>query len=468
MLASSTAVMLATLIGVALPGGPGPLPNAAVPLDRWLTRSGDDPRWSAPGLDETSWHPTRFADATPEAGGVRWLRTRLPARADALLFPITATSYSLFVNGVKHVEGEGGPADAFWVVRQPARLVAIPDAPPGALIALRWWSDSPDAGAPRAPVAGDAMQLARRAAETREAQLAERLPRTIGGAIVLGAALALWLLSIVAPAEGAALRWGGLTLACGAGIHAPALVPAAADGWLLVTGSPALFGVLSLTCLMALTGELKRRPAGGLRRYYALSLVPAALVAAAAGGGAIGEQWLWLAWTWGAPAGLWTLRAATRPATPEEPALSLAQVELGSFVREVAGGFCHLSAEREVRLVFHGSRRAFPVMLDPARFKQVLGTIVANALEFTAAGGDVAVRVDGTDAEGEVAVVANGDVVAVPLSAGTRRLPASEQRRIIAAHGGALTSETDVLEGTRILITLPLHCGIEPAAVADR
>jgi two-component system sensor histidine kinase BaeS len=113
------------------------------------------------------------------------------------------------------------------------------------------------------------------------------------------------------------------------------------------------------------------------------------------------------------------------------------------------------------------------VRVDRNRFEQVLGNIVGNAVKFTPGPGEIRVGLALNGATAEVRVADTGPGIpgdelprifdrffrasssvrsAVPGSG----LGLTIARSLVEAHGGTLTAESAVAEGTTFVITLPL------------
>jgi signal transduction histidine kinase len=116
--------------------------------------------------------------------------------------------------------------------------------------------------------------------------------------------------------------------------------------------------------------------------------------------------------------------------------------------------------------------------VDPARIRQVIGNLVANALRFTPAGGRITVGTGETDAGVRIAVRDTGAGMKPealehafdrfyrsPGSPGSG-LGLSIARNLVEAHGGRIEIESAPGRGTEVRFTLPRAA--RPEAPDDR
>jgi signal transduction histidine kinase len=123
----------------------------------------------------------------------------------------------------------------------------------------------------------------------------------------------------------------------------------------------------------------------------------------------------------------------------------------------------------DLRLDVHGS---LPLDADAGRLRQVLDSLVSNALKFTPAGGTVSVSTSSSDGEARIEVSDTG--IGIPqeevgqlfsrfyrASTATRRaIPGAGlglviARAIVEGHGGTISLESREGEGTRVTVALP-------------
>jgi two-component system CheB/CheR fusion protein len=113
------------------------------------------------------------------------------------------------------------------------------------------------------------------------------------------------------------------------------------------------------------------------------------------------------------------------------------------------------------------------VMLDPSKVRRVLDNLVRNALEAMPEGGNLAISAERVGSEAVIKVSDTG--VGVPEEAmrrlfkpfnttksGGLGLGLAYCKMAAEAHGGSITAESKVGEGTTFTVTLPLHLGAQP------
>ena len=154
------------------------LGKGAVPLDgTWQFHLGDDPTWSEPTLDDSSWEPIEAdrpwgVQGHPAYSGYAWYRRHIritlppgPRPQLLLLMPPVDDAYQVFWNGM--LIGQIGqlPPHASWPATRDKHIFGFPSAETGVL-SIRAWksppgsSDSGNLGGPRdTPMLGDAASI---------------------------------------------------------------------------------------------------------------------------------------------------------------------------------------------------------------------------------------------------------------------------------------------------------------------
>jgi PAS domain S-box-containing protein len=147
-------------------------------------------------------------------------------------------------------------------------------------------------------------------------------------------------------------------------------------------------------------------------------------------------------------------------------------VDLPRLVAEVLGILRSGIAEKKIRVESHVDEELTDVVVDAARFKQVLFNYLSNALKFTPAGGSVTVRMLATGATFRLEVADTGIGIApqdVPrlftafeqLDSGTRKRHAGTGlglalvKRLVEAQGGTVGVTSTPGDGAMFFATLP-------------
>jgi heavy metal sensor kinase len=158
-------------------------------------------------------------------------------------------------------------------------------------------------------------------------------------------------------------------------------------------------------------------------------------------------------------------------ASADEGALALARetTDMHDLAARAAGSLRPLAARRGVTLDVEGNDALAEV--DPERIQQVLRNVVANALEFSPAGGRVTISTHEVDGAVEVAIADEGpgipadlrdrvfdrffraDPARTLMSGGGLGLAIA--REVVQAHGGCIEVSDNDPRGTRIKIRLP-------------
>ncbi len=160
-----------------------------------------------------------------------------------------------------------------------------------------------------------------------------------------------------------------------------------------------------------------------------------------------------------------TLAEAGRLVLHREP------TDLGTLLPDVAAGYRGQADAAGIQLIVSVAE-AVPVMdVDPARIREVVSNLLANALRHTPSGGsvDLAARVAGGVVEVTVRDTGSGMTpeeldhifdrfYRSPDSPGSGLgLPIA--RDLVEAHGGTLTATSEPGRGTTLRFTLPLSAG---------
>ena len=149
------------------------------------------------------------------------------------------------------------------------------------------------------------------------------------------------------------------------------------------------------------------------------------------------------------------------------------QIDLHRFLRTLESSFSVLANQRDIAFsVEHGEALPTKVSWDEDRINEVLGNLLSNAFKFTPRGGKVALQVAAAGNKVVITVIDTGagieaeqlpqifdkfyqaDNQAQAATKGTG-LGLAIAREIVEAHGGQITVESRVGEGTTFVVTLP-------------
>ncbi len=147
--------------------------------------------------------------------------------------------------------------------------------------------------------------------------------------------------------------------------------------------------------------------------------------------------------------------------------------DISQLVSETVASFDSQADAAEIKLDAEIAADVPIVPIDPARIREVLENLLANALRYTPRGGTVRVKCFVSDARGDhpltIAVSDSGAGIApddLPniferfyKSADSRGtgLGLAIAKNLVAAHGGAISAESEIGRGTTIQFTLPLE-----------
>jgi len=146
-------------------------------------------------------------------------------------------------------------------------------------------------------------------------------------------------------------------------------------------------------------------------------------------------------------------------------------VALDQLVSEVSGHMRALADEKGINLIWN-KHETCRMQGDPERLRRVLFNLLSNAIKFTPAGGTVSVSLDCPNGQLELVVADTGPGIpaeqlprvfdrfhrinAARESGGTG-LGLAISRAIVESHHGSIMIDSDVGEGTRVTVTLPIN-----------
>ncbi|MGE5373512.1 MAG: sensor histidine kinase [Bacteroidota bacterium] len=145
-------------------------------------------------------------------------------------------------------------------------------------------------------------------------------------------------------------------------------------------------------------------------------------------------------------------------------------VDLAPLIREVLSGYEAQAQEKQIRLQVQLAD-VETVQIDPLRIREVLTNLLANALRYTPAGGDVKVGLSesGAGEERTVTISVQDSGPGIPASdlshifdryykssdSGGMGLGLSIAKYLVEAHDGRIWAESETGKGTKISFTLP-------------
>lgn len=161
----------------------------------------------------------------------------------------------------------------------------------------------------------------------------------------------------------------------------------------------------------------------------------------------------------------------TATATSGQQVIDPFRVDLATVVEEAVAAAAPRAAAAGVELLVEHSGR-LEIFADGFRLRQVTDNLIANALAYTPSGGRVSVGLSGSQRTAELVVVDTGEGIAADdladvfsafvrgqnarrrLSPGTG-LGLTIVRTIVEAHGGEVSVESTLGEGTTVRVVLP-------------
>lgn len=150
-------------------------------------------------------------------------------------------------------------------------------------------------------------------------------------------------------------------------------------------------------------------------------------------------------------------------------------ISAGDLIEDAVTSFSGLAAENGITLTTEitGSTDMLMISADPDRLSQVLNNLVANAVRYTPTGGKITLKVNGEKSGVRIAVEDTGSGIAeedLPFvfdrfwkadqsrsrHEGTGSgLGLAIARQLVQAHGGNITVESKIGQGTRFIIQIP-------------
>lgn len=155
--------------------------------------------------------------------------------------------------------------------------------------------------------------------------------------------------------------------------------------------------------------------------------------------------------------------------------VSRIQTNVPDMLEEVADRFSFQLHQKDISIEIDVAPGIEEVLLDRDQIDQVLDNLVSNAIKYTPEGGAIAIRAAKTEKDWlEIAVQDNG--IGIPRkdlarifdrfyrvdkarsrNMGGTGLGLSIAREIVKAHGGTISLDSELNQGTRVTFALPVH-----------
>lgn len=159
----------------------------------------------------------------------------------------------------------------------------------------------------------------------------------------------------------------------------------------------------------------------------------------------------------------------------KEAGLKKRMTDVGEMLEEVADRFSFQLRQRHIGIGIHVEPAVGEVLLDRDQIDQVLDNLVSNSIKYTGDGGHLAIRARLKDNGGQLEIEVEDNGIGIPKkdlsrifdrfyrvdkarsrNMGGTGLGLSIAREIVKAHGGSITLDSELNQGTKVAFTLPV------------
>ncbi|HEY7912378.1 MAG TPA: HAMP domain-containing sensor histidine kinase, partial [Blastocatellia bacterium] len=152
--------------------------------------------------------------------------------------------------------------------------------------------------------------------------------------------------------------------------------------------------------------------------------------------------------------------------------LDLEQVDLGVLLKENISVNRVLADRKQIRLTLERADEVPAMMLDRVKIEQVLNNLLGNAIKFSPAGSEVSIALEDSETNAVISVKDRGPGIPEEeigrvfqpfTKTGSRRSEREKSaglglaivKKIVAGHGGEISVESKIGEGTTFHVALP-------------
>jgi two-component system sensor histidine kinase VicK len=159
----------------------------------------------------------------------------------------------------------------------------------------------------------------------------------------------------------------------------------------------------------------------------------------------------------------------------KEAGLKKRMTDVGEMLEDVADRFSFQLRQRHIGIGIHVEPAVGQVLLDRDQIDQVLDNLVSNSIKYTGDGGHLAIRARLKDNGSQLEIEVEDNGIGIPKkdlsrifdrfyrvdkarsrNMGGTGLGLSIAREIVKAHGGSITLDSELNQGTKVAFTLPV------------